>query len=546
MPAQNRSAAVQDRILPQGQYTSAERIMPQGQYTHAERILPQGRPDTEESVPRDTRIGIPPGMERRSGEEEARPPKRKGNGAYVAAAYLFVILFLSLIGYLVYFNVVKREEYLRSPYNKRQEALAERIERGRILSADGYILAETASGSDGEEMRTYPFGRIFAHVVGYDSHGRSGVESIMNTTLLTSHADLRSRIMNMMLDRKDAGDDVVTTLNARMQQAAYDALGDRRGAVVALDPKTGEMYVMLSKPDFDPNTIAADYADIISEEGSSVLVNRATQGRYVPGSTFKIVTALAYQRRFGITDAYSFDCEGAYTEAGHTVHCFNGAVHGVETLTDAFTNSCNCAFANIGLTAGAKELRETAESLLFNKALPSADLLYNNSSFTLDGTSGTALTMQTAFGQGNTLTSPYHMALIVSAIANGGVLMEPRIVRETRSFDGSLLSSASPKTYGELMTRREASLLMTLMRGVTNGGPVTAFEDAGYLTGGKTGSADFVRADGTLGTHAWFVGFAGKEEEPDIVIAVIVEEGYSGSRTAVPVAKSVFDCYYDR
>ena len=96
------------------------------------------------------------------------------------------------------------------------------------------------------------------------------------------------------------------------------------------------------------------------------------------------------------------------------------------------------------------------------------------------------------------------------------------------------------------MTRREASLLMTLMRGVTNGGPVTAFEDAGYLTGGKTGSADFVRADGTLGTHAWFVGFAGKEEEPDIVIAVIVEEGYSGSRTAVPVAKSVFDCYYDR
>ena len=205
-------------------------------------------------------------------------------------------------------------------------------------------------------------------------------------------------------------------------------LGDRRGAVVVMEPSTGKRLVEVSKPDFDPNTIGQNWDYLVNDENDSSLLNRATNGAYPPGSTFKVVTALDYFRKKGTFEGYYYLCEGSITLEDHTIHCYHNTVHGQEEfLFMAFANSCNCAFADIGVGLGGASLREILRRIfLFNKSLPLNS--YGTSSFSLDADSVTPLIMQTAIGQGNTLVSPMHMALITCAIANDGVLMKPYLI----------------------------------------------------------------------------------------------------------------------
>ena len=470
--------------------------------------------------------------------------QRRKNFVYYAVAYFFVLIFLALIGYMIYFNLKLRDNVLRSPYNKRQDAQAKYTTRGKIVSIDGTVLAYTDSHDDGEEYRVYPEGRAFSHVIGYDTHGKSGVESIANYELLATNEPITQQIINDFSGKKNDGDTVVVTLDAAMQRCAYESLGEYQGAVVALDAKTGALLAMVSKPDFDPNTIASAWNDIIGEEGSSVLVNRATQGRYAPGSTFKIVTALAYYRKFGSTERFFFDCDGEIEAGEHTIHCSNGAEHGEQNLMEAFTNSCNCAFASMGKEVGVMQLKNTAESLLFNTKLPTADLAGNNSSFNLDPAAEDFLIMQTSFGQGKTLTSPYHMALIAAAVANDGVLMQPYLVDHVENIAGTVVSRKSPKEYKRLLTDKETIFLSGLLRKVVTEGTASALADRSYTAYGKTGSAEFGRSDGTLGTHSWFTGYAEKDGRK-IAVAVLAEGAGSGSGTAVPIARNMFDTYFN-
>ena len=203
---------------------------------------------------------------------------------------------MSLIGYLVYFNVVKSEDFINSPYNTRQDTFADRVVRGQILDSNGEVLARTDVDGEGNETRVYPYSNIFAHVVGYASQGKSGLESEANFQLLTSHAFFLEQLKNQFQGKKNQGDNVITTLNANLQQTAYAALGDRRGAIVVMEPSTGKILAMVVKPDFDPNTIDADWDYLINDPNDSRLLNRATMGQYPPGSVFKIVDALAYYR----------------------------------------------------------------------------------------------------------------------------------------------------------------------------------------------------------------------------------------------------------
>lgn len=178
---------------------------------------------------------------------------------------------------------------------------------------------------------------------------------------------------------KNTGDTVVSTLNADLQTTAYNSLGDRRGAVVALEPSTGKILALVSKPDFDPNTISENWNTLVNDETNSSLLNRATMGQYPPGSTFKVVTALDYFRTRGSFNGFSFDCQGSITKENHTIQCYNGKVHGTEDFYTAFANSCNCAFAEIGTELGGASLLKTSEDLLFNKKLPLTS--YRKSSF---------------------------------------------------------------------------------------------------------------------------------------------------------------------
>lgn len=472
-------------------------------------------------------------------EKEERKKKRAKNKPYTIVSYMFVAMFVSLIGYMVYFNVIKSEEFINSPYNTRQDTFADRVIRGDIKSSDGEVLATTEVYEDGTENRYYPFGNMFAHVIGYDTKGKSGLESEANFQLLTSHAFFLEQLKNEFRNQKNRGDTVVTTLNANLQVTAYNALGDRNGAVVALEPSTGKIVAMVSKPDFNPNTIDQDWEYLVSNSENTSLLNRSTQGQYPPGSIFKVVTALDYLRTHKTISGFSYNCSGSITSEDHTITCYGGAVHGEEDLSNAFAHSCNCAFAQMGLDLGGASLRQTGESLLFNKKLP-LSMEYHKSLLSVDGSAGNPLMMQTAIGQGNTLVSPMHMALIASAIANDGVLMTPYLIDHVENYSGNLVSEKSSNEYKRLMSTEEAQILEQLMVNVVNTGTASALSGLGYSVAGKTGSAEF---DEYGNSHSWFIGYS-NVENPELVVAIIVENGGTGREAAVPVAQQLFDAYH--
>ncbi|MEF9941083.1 MAG: penicillin-binding transpeptidase domain-containing protein [Lachnospiraceae bacterium] len=444
------------------------------------------------------------------------------------------------MGYIVYFNVVKSKDIINSPYNTRQDSFADRVIRGKILDNKGSVLAETSVAEDGTETRSYPYDELYAHVVGYAEKGKSGLESTTNFNLLTSNAFFLERMMKEFKGQKNIGDNVVTTLDTNLQQAASDALGDNRGAVVVLEASTGKILSMVSKPTFNPNGISENWEELNSSD-SSVLLNRVTQGAYPPGSTFKIVTTLDFIREYGSTyQDYTYQCNGETSVDGTTIHCYHNEAHGDEDLRSSFANSCNASFVTLGLQLHIDKFQETASDLLFNSKLPSV-LPYKQSKFNLNKDSNSASVMMTAMGQGETLMSPYHMALITASIANGGTLMKPYLVDQITNYTGTIVKKNMPEKYGELMSAAEAAQLTEYMKAVVSEGTAQALNGQDYTVAGKTGTAEY-SADKEK-THSWFVGFT-NVDNPELVISVILEESDASGMRAVSVAKKVFNAYY--
>lgn len=444
------------------------------------------------------------------------------------------------MGYIIYFNVVESKEIINSPYNPRLDSMADRVVRGNIADKDGNILATTETDGEGNEYRSYPYGNLYAQVVGYSSQGKAGLESSQNFELLTSNAFVLEKLKREFQDKKNQGDNVVTTLDTSLQQAAYNAMGDNKGAVVVMEPSTGKILAMLSKPDFDPNTVAQNWDSLSSDEDSRLL-NRATQGLYAPGSTFKIVTALAYMRENGgNTSGYNYTCNGSITYEGTTIPCLNHQVHGNVDMAGAFAYSCNAAFCDIGLKLNVSDYQKTAKDLLFNSKLP-GDVTSGKSQFVLKKSDPSSERMMTAMGQGKTLMSPYHMALITSAVANGGILMKPYVVDQITNYTGSVIKETAPEKYKELMSSAEASQLKAYMEGVVDYGTGTALSGQGYTVAGKTGTAEY-SSDNPSKNHSWFTGFS-NTDNPELVVSVIVE-GSDGNTRAVNVAKQILDSYY--
>lgn len=450
------------------------------------------------------------------------------------------------MAYIVYFNIVRAKTVINSPYNERQDAFADRIIRGNITDKNGKVLAQTTVAEDGTETRNYPYGAAFAQVIGYSfpSIGKTGLESVENSELLTSDAFFVEKLKNEFKDEKNMGDTVVTTLDADLQQAAFNAMGTNRGAVVVMEASTGKILAMVSTPSYDPNSVPQNWKALNTNDNESPLLNRATQGLYAPGSTFKIITTLEYMREHSDYANYSYDCNGAITADGITIHCFDSIAHGHEDLKSSFANSCNSSFANIGLSLNKTAYKKTAEDLLFNKELPCV-LDSSKSSFAVnDKTSGPEM-MMTAMGQGKTLVSPYHMALITAAVANGGTLMNPYLVEKVTNNSGTEISKNVPKSYKKLMTPQEASQLKEYMKAVVDEGTGTMLSGQSYTVAGKTGTAEYSMTDGNK-THSWFVGFT-NVDNPDLVISVIIEgyDGKDGSK-AVPITRQILDSYYNR
>ncbi len=452
---------------------------------------------------------------------------------------LFTLLFLLMTGYFAYYVQFSSTDDINNTYNPRQETLALKVVRGKIISADGQTLAYTQERKSGEE-RIYPYGPVFAHVVGYTGKGKSGIEQMANISLLTSNAALNEKLSRQMAEEKNIGDNIVTTLDTGLQKAAYDALGLYKGAIVAMDPQTGHILCMASNPGFDPNTIAKDWDELNTMTEASPLLNRATQGLYPPGSTFKIVTLLEYMRENENCEDYAFNCKGSFTLEDVTIRCYHGSVHGQIDLKTSFAKSCNSSFANIGSTLDNGRFRKTAEALLFNKELP-GKLGCRQSEFMLERSSLCEEKLHTAIGQGKTVISPLHMALITSAVANGGMLKKPLLIDRIENYDGETVKKYEASNHKRLMSEKEAAFLDEYMREVVATGTGTKLSGLSYEVAGKTGSAEFGSEKGD--SHAWFTGYAGTGEQK-IVVTVVIEGAGSGSDYAVPAAKRVFDAYF--
>lgn len=480
-------------------------------------------------------------MKRLGKKQQKKQQKRKRNSQIMVVTYLFVTVFLCMMGYTCHYAITHQQELINNSYNGRQELLISQNTRGTIYAAGGQILAETQTDENGEETRVYPYENLFAHVVGYASNGKFGIESLSNYYLINSNAKLADKVASDVAGNKYPGDNVITTLDVGVQEVAYQSLGIYKGAIIVSEPSTGKIIAMVSKPDFNPNEIDLIWDGLLEDKESTVLLNRATQGLYPPGSTFKIVTALEYIRENPDTySQYTYQCGGSFTAGQDTINCYHGTVHGYEDFTKSFAKSCNSSFANIGMQLDRARFGSTLNSLLFNKELPVA-FAYNKSKLVIDETTSDSDTIQAAIGQGTTQITPLHLNMITCAVANKGVLMKPYLVDHVENNEGNIIKQFNPDTYRKLMSEEEAAALNDLMQEVVTSGTGTKLSGLPYTAAGKTGSAEYssVKTD----SHAWFTGFA-PAEDPEVCVTIIIEGAGSGGDYAVPIAKRIFNEYF--
>lgn len=466
---------------------------------------------------------------------------KKMNYKIYVLSITFFLVFAAMCSYLVWFNMSNQSEFFNNSYNSRQELLAEKNVRGTIFSSDGKKLAYTQTNEDDTEARIYPYGELFCHVVGYASHGKSGVEALANFELSHSNVTLNDKMQTSVAGKKNPADNVYTTFDTNLQKIADEALGVYQGAVVVTEVQTGRILAMVSKPGFDPNEIEHLFKTLSEDEESSVLLNRATQGLYPPGSIFKVVTSLEYLRQNNNDlSNYSYQCNGSFVMDNLKISCFNHKAHGYETYENSVTNSCNSSFANIGVGLDLDAFSTTLDELLFGEELP-IDLPSSISSYDLIGDGSKEAIIQSSFGQGKTITTPLHMNLITCAIANGGALMKPQVLDCVKAANGTLIKQYSPTHYKSLMTKEESKIITDLMVQVVKVGTASKLNGLPYTVAGKTGSAEYDSSK--TFSHSWFTGFA-PAENPEIAVTIIMEEAGTGSSYAVPVAKRIFDAYF--
>ncbi len=463
----------------------------------------------------------------------------------VAIGCLVLVLILLLGDNLV--QVVEATSLRNRPENSRQINARLSRNRGPIV-VGGQAVAESVPVNDQYKFqRTYPGGQLYAHLTGYYGFfGSTGLEKAQDTLL--SGEDQRlfvRRISDLFTGRTAKGGSVVLTVRPEVQQAAADALGGRKGAVVALNPTTGAILAMVSQPSFDPSPLASHDGRAATTAEQSLnsnpddpLINRAAQGLYPPGSTFKIVTSAAALSH-GYTSQSQIEAPKTLLLANTrtTLPNFQGEScggNGTTTLIDALTTSCNTAYAKLGITIPGKgdALRQQAEAFGFNSGLQGFPLPSSTSRVPtgLDD----AQTELSSIGQANVLVTPLQMAMVAAAVANGGREMKPYLVDKTLAPDLTTLETTSPEELGRPMTGDVASQLTQMMQSVVQNGTGTAAQ-LSVPVAGKTGTAENVPG---RPTHAWFVGFA-PADHPQIAVAVIVENGGQGGVVAAPIARQV-------
>lgn len=472
--------------------------------------------------------------------------KKRRNVETNVIALIFVGIFAVMIIYFAHFNARVAPDLTTSPYNPRVTTTAppNPIRRGSIFAKDGSVLAATYLNADGKEYRSYPKGELFAVPVGMERGGGSGIEGGF-------YEDLNTATNKVVVDEEASnidktefqGNNVYTTLSTYLQEVAFDALGEEKGAIIAMEPSTGKILAMVSKPTYDPNKGSTDYDEWAQMNGEdSVLLNRATQGLYPPGSTFKIMTALEYLKEEPeeFHDTY-FHCEGTVQPAGGArVNC--QYPHGDENVDTAFTVSCNVAFSTIGLRLDRNAFRALAENFGFNQDSPLEEVETTKSRFYLDGQSDMSEVQAVSYGQGSTLETPLQNILISATIANGGSMMKPYMVEKVLSPDGDLVKNFVPTVYKEnLASEEQCKELARMMYNMVNNGLEDVYGSNPYYVAGKTGTAEY--ESNSDHAHMWFTCFA-PYNNPQIAVVCIMERTEIDYTKATTACKKVIDAYF--
>lgn len=448
---------------------------------------------------------------------------------------LIILLFVCNVFYILKLTTIDKIKISTNSYNPRISYTDDRVNRGTIYDINLNILAETQSINN-VYVRKYPYGNIGSHVIGYNSISKAGIESHENFTLQKISDEIIQRFKNIVLKEEIVCDSVVLTVDENMQKAAKEALGKNKGSIVAIEPDTGRIIAMVSYPDYNPSKVFSEWDELRTNE-ESPLLNRAVNGVYTPGSTFKIVTALAAMRSDKINlDSFTYKCVGEAKFTDKVIHCYNNKAHGEVDLKYAMAYSCNCYFAELAKIIGAEQLKNTAESLGINNEI-TMELGSSKSSFLMTKDCTESELVETAIGQGKTGATPLYMATLISAIANDGVMMQPYIVDRYIKYTGKEYGQNIPEKISTIMTEEEAKKLQGLLVDAVTLGTGSAAAINGWETGGKTGTAE--NPKGT--DHSWFVGFS-PAEDPKIAVAVVLENPKSNAKAA-PIASKIFKAY---
>lgn len=465
-----------------------------------------------------------------------------------------IVLFGVLIGFTSYWSVFDAEALKEKNANKRPLLEQQQIPRGRILTADGVVIAKSVPKGRGDSkryVRRYPEGALFGHPIGYSfvQFGDTEFEQFHNEELVGEEGEFVS-IVDELLGHKQEGNDVVTNIDADAQRTALAALQEVGfGAVVAIEPSTGAVKAMASNAPFDPNRIPFDFGQMSQNEIETPLLNRATQGLYPPGSTFKVVTAAAGLDSGLITPDTPIDAPGTLEVEGTPLaNDFNQDFFGA-TLDTALTNSVNTWFGQLGQQLGNDTLFEYMERFGFN-ATPAIDLpedeVYESGVYEegkLLRADDPVDLARLAIGQERLLTTPLQMAQVAAAVANGGDLMKPQIWQRVVDPEGRVTEKLDPSTYSEPISEETAEDLTGAMEGVVTEGTGTNAAIPGIAVAGKTGTAETpgnkACGGGVDENQAWFIGFA-PADDPQIAIAVSVEcTPEFGGDVAAPIFRTV-------
>jgi peptidoglycan glycosyltransferase len=482
------------------------------------------------------------------------------------AVLLMFVLLLINVNYLQGFqtaSLATRPNNTRTFYNQFQ------VQRGRILTVDNKVIAESkASGDAFKFTRVYPFGNTYAPVTGVDTidgtGGATGIEDAENTLLSGSSSSLAVRnIIDLVTGKQKKGADVQLTINSAAQTAAYTQLKQRVaagqvGAVVALNPQTGAILAMASYPTYNPNTLTthdgtqlnnADNALLKSQ--SNPLLNRAINDTFPPGSTFKIVTSSSYFTKTNNTPQTLVDAPQTLKLPGSTATLINfdgeacGDASGKATVITAFTQSCNTVFGNLGMQLGSVPLKQQADAFSMNNSNLKIPMTVSPSIFPKIATIDKPSIAQSAVGQFDDTVTPLQEAMFSAAIANGGKLMTPYLVQQVTAADLSIVQQTTPTQLSQPVSANVANEVNQMMLSVVQSPNGTAHlydkQATGVLIAGKTGTAQ-TGINNTGLDDAVFTAFA-PADNPKIAVGVIVKGGGQGADAAAPIAVAVIKAY---